>query len=127
VLETSAGSVYFAGDTGAGSHFASIRDRFGPMTLSLLPIGAYAPRWFMAPVHIDPAEALAASRALESQVSLAMHYGTFRLSDESFEAPVEDLDRALASAPAGRPGTDFRVVDFGQALVVRREPEAAAA
>ena len=52
VLETPAGAVYFAGDTGAGPHIATIGERFGPMTLSLLPIGAYLPRWFMAPVHM---------------------------------------------------------------------------
>jgi L-ascorbate metabolism protein UlaG (beta-lactamase superfamily) len=123
VLETPSGRVFFAGDTGAGRHFADIRARFGPMTLSLLPIGAYAPRWFMQSVHIDPAEALAASLALESQVSLAIHHATFRLSDEAIDAPVHDLARALAAAPAGRPGTDFRVTAFGETLAVRRRIE----
>jgi len=129
VLETPAGRIFFAGDTGAGSHFAAIRARFGPMTLSLLPIGAYAPRWFMQPVHIDPAEALAASMTLESQVSLAIHHATFRLSDESIDAPERELLRVLAAAPAGRAGTDFRVVACGGRLEVRREvlPDALAA
>jgi L-ascorbate metabolism protein UlaG (beta-lactamase superfamily) len=125
VLETPAGTVFFAGDTGAGSHFAAIRARFGPMTLSLLPIGAYAPRWFMAPVHVNPAEALEASITLESQVSLAIHYGTFRLSDEAIDAPVRDLAVALAAARAGRAGTDFRALEFGTPLVVRRADVAA--
>jgi L-ascorbate metabolism protein UlaG (beta-lactamase superfamily) len=127
VLETPAGSVFFAGDTAAGSHFAAIRARFGSPTLALLPIGAYAPRWFMSPVHIDPAEALAASMALEAEMSMAIHHATFRLSDESIDAPARALAQALAAVPAGRPGTDFRVPACGERLVVRRGLHALAA
>jgi L-ascorbate metabolism protein UlaG (beta-lactamase superfamily) len=119
VVEGPSGRVYFAGDTAAGWHFGAIRERFGPMTLSLIPIGAYLPRWFMAPVHIDPQEALDASIVLGSQVSLAIHYGTFDLADDGYDAPPQALARALA-ALAGRPaGSDFRVVPFGETAVVR--------
>jgi L-ascorbate metabolism protein UlaG (beta-lactamase superfamily) len=117
VLETPAGTIYFAGDTGAGAHFGAIKERFGPMTLSLLPIGAYEPRWFMAAVHIDPAEAVEASRVLESQVTLPIHFGTFRLADEAFDAPLAALTQALAAAPGGR-GFDFRMPAFGEATTV---------
>jgi L-ascorbate metabolism protein UlaG (beta-lactamase superfamily) len=120
VLETPAGSIYFAGDTGAGAHFAMILDRFGPMTLSLIPIGAYAPRWFMAPVHLDPAEALAASMTLESQVSVAIHFGTFPLADDAYGAPPLALAEALATAPGPAAGLDFRIPIFGQPIVVTR-------
>src|SRR5262249_32825953 len=56
--------VYFAGDTGWGRHFAEIGARFAPIRLALLPIGAYLPRWFMRPVHVNPAEAVEAHVAL---------------------------------------------------------------
>jgi L-ascorbate metabolism protein UlaG (beta-lactamase superfamily) len=119
VVEGPSGRMYFAGDTAAGGHFAAIRARFGPMTLSLIPIGAYAPRWFMAPVHVDPDEALAASLALESQTSLAIHFGTFDLADDAYDAPPLALAQAL-SRLEGRPaGSDFRVVPFGEGVVVR--------
>lgn len=121
VLETSAGPVYFAGDTGWGTHFALIRERFGLMALSLIPIGAYEPRWFMAPVHVNPAEALVASRVLESTTSLGMHFGTFRLADDDFDAPPKALAEALQTARnAGEdgPGLDFRVPVYGRATVV---------
>ena len=120
VVETAAGTFYFAGDTAEGAHFAAVRERFGPMTLSLLPIGAYLPRWFMAPVHIDPAGALQASLALESQVSLAIHYATFDLADEGYDAPPRELARALEQLQGEPPGSDFRVVPFGEATVVAR-------
>lgn len=111
VVTTPSGPVYFAGDTGDGEHFAQIRQRFGPMTLSLLPIGAYEPRWFMAPVHIGPDEAVAAALTLETQTAVAIHFGAFPLADEGIDAPVNDLARALAAT--GRPDLDFRVPGFG--------------
>jgi hypothetical protein len=78
----------------------------------------------MSPVHIDPAEAVAASLALEAQVSMAIHHATFRLSDEAIDAPARALAQALAAAPAGRAGTDFRVPGCGERLAVRRGPGA---
>jgi L-ascorbate metabolism protein UlaG (beta-lactamase superfamily) len=97
VLETAAaGSVYFAGDTGWGPHFEQVRARCGPPRLALLPIGAYEPRWFMQRVHVNPDEAVQAHLLLEAATSLAIHFGTFRLSDEGREDPPRALAAALA-------------------------------
>jgi L-ascorbate metabolism protein UlaG (beta-lactamase superfamily) len=119
VLETPHGRVYFAGDTAAGWHFRAIRERFGPMTLSLLPIGAYAPRWFMERVHMDPDEALQASLTLESQTTLAIHFATFNLADDAYDAPTHALARAVTHLAEAPPGSDFRVLPFGEAAIVR--------
>lgn len=122
VLETPSGLVYFAGDTGDGAHFARIRERFGPMTLSFLPIGAYEPRWFMAPVHIGPEEAVAAAVTLGSRTSVAIHFGAFDLADEGMDEPVRALHAALAAR--ADPTPDFLVPDFGIPIPV---PPAASA
>lgn len=53
VVKGPGGAWYFAGDTGWGRHFEQVRERFGPMRLTLMPIGAFRPQWFMAPVHIS--------------------------------------------------------------------------
>ena len=127
VLQTPHGQVYFAGDTAMGTHFQAIRERFGPMTLSLLPIGAYAPRWFMERVHIDPDEALRASLTLESQTSLAIHFATFNLADDAYDAPTHALARAVQHLQGAPAGSDFRVVPFGEACIVRRGEGAEAA
>jgi L-ascorbate metabolism protein UlaG (beta-lactamase superfamily) len=119
VLETPHGKVYFAGDTAAGFHFQAIRERFGAMTLSLIPIGAYAPRWFMERVHIDPDEALQASLTLESQTTLAIHFATFNLADDAYDAPTHALARAVSHLVDSPPGSDFRVLPFGEAAIVR--------
>ena len=89
------GSVYFAGDTGWGPHFAEIRSRLGAPSLALLPIGAYRPRWFMRSQHIDPDEAVQAHLALGAGRSVAVHWGTFDQSDEGAFEPVQDLWAAL--------------------------------
>ena len=119
VLETPHGKVYFAGDTAMGVHFQAIRERFGTMTLSLLPIGAYAPRWFMERVHMDPDEALQASLTLESQTTLAIHFATFNLADDAYDAPTHALARAVSHLSDHPPGSDFRVLPFGEAAIVR--------
>ena len=120
VLESPAGAIYFAGDTGDGPHIAAINRRFGPMTLSLLPIGAYLPRWFMAPVHMSPGEAVAASKTLRSKVSLPIHFGTIQLADDAFDEPIRGLDEALKARQRVGDGLDFRVPDFGIAVDIQR-------
>lgn len=101
VIEGPGGRVYFAGDTSYGSHFAETAKQFGPFRLAILPIGAYEPQWFMAPVHLNPAEAVKAHFELGAFRSLAMHYGTFRLSEEAQDKPVEDLRNALNATDIG--------------------------
>lgn len=106
LLRAPGGAVFFAGDTGFGSHFAKVRERFGPARLALLPIGAYRPRWFMRPLHMDPGEALLAHRALAARTSVAIHFGTFDLADEGEREPEADLRAAGA-------GEDFWVLEPG--------------
>lgn len=94
-LKAPSGSFYFAGDTGAGPHFEQIRTRLGAPCIALLPIGAYLPRWFMAPNHISPADAVEAHDTLRATTSIAMHFGTFRQADEGMYQPIVDLRTAL--------------------------------
>ncbi|MBU1219353.1 MBL fold metallo-hydrolase [Myxococcota bacterium] len=97
VILTSKGPVYFAGDTGYGIHFRMIRKKFGPMRFSMLPIGAYKPRWFMKPVHMNPSDALNAHFVLKSFRSMAIHFGTFPLADEGINEPIREMSVLLNS------------------------------
>ena len=92
VIEYQERLVYFAGDTGFGRHFAQVRERFGSPHLALLPVGAYEPRWFMSPVHMDPDEAIRAHAVLAARTSIAIHHGTFQLSDEGIDSPKKQLN-----------------------------------
>jgi L-ascorbate metabolism protein UlaG (beta-lactamase superfamily) len=123
VIETAAGRVYFVGDSsyGAGSHFRDVAERYGPIDLALLPIGAYEPRWFMADQHMNPAEAVQAFADCGAQHALGHHYGTFQLTDEGIDAPVVALAEALreASIPADR----FRALQPGQVWRLANDEE----
>jgi L-ascorbate metabolism protein UlaG (beta-lactamase superfamily) len=110
VIRGAAGNVYFAGDTGWGGHFAEIGARCAPIRAALLPIGAYLPRWFMHPVHVDPAQAVDAHLALGARVSIPMHYGTFALGDDGIDEPLRDLRAALAAK--GNP--NFVILEHGE-------------
>ncbi|WP_082145470.1 MBL fold metallo-hydrolase [Microvirga massiliensis] len=97
VLRGAGRSVYFAGDTGfaGGRHFHDIAARHRRLDIALLPIGAYEPRWFMAPQHMNPEEAVRAFRILEARSALGFHWGTFRLTNEGVDQPPQDLATAL--------------------------------
>ena len=106
-LHSPAGSVWFAGDTGHGDGaiFREIRARHGPPDVALIPIGAYAPRWFMGAQHADPAEAAAIMREVGAGRALGIHWGTFRLTDEPRDEPAARLAAALTQA--GEPADRF--------------------
>lgn len=96
VITTVHGNIYFAGDTGYGDFFKEIGNRFGPLKVALLPIGAYKPQWFMSPVHISPEEALQVHKDVKSEFTIGMHYGTFPLADDGQFDPENDLKKAFS-------------------------------
>ncbi|MEJ8821311.1 MBL fold metallo-hydrolase [Variovorax humicola] len=92
--------LFFAGDTGYSRDFMDIRERLasrqtaalgGGFDIALLPIGAYAPRWFMSAQHIDVAEAVKIHLDLDAKRSLGIHWGTFELTDEPLDEPPRKL------------------------------------
>ena len=111
--------VYFAGDTGYGDGaiFRAMRHRHGAADMALIPIGAYAPRWFMAAQHVDPDEAVCMFNDLGARQGIGIHWGTFPLTNEPREEPVAKLAAALAQAGiaperfrAAAPGDLFQAV-----------------
>jgi L-ascorbate metabolism protein UlaG (beta-lactamase superfamily) len=114
-IATAHGPVYFAGDTGFnGTPFTEMRERLGEPMLALLPIGAYKPRWIMQPMHMSPTDAADAHALLGSKHSVAIHFGTFQLTDEGECEPADDLRAALAH----RDLPPFVTLDNGEALTL---------
>ena len=89
VLRGPEGAAYHSGDTGFFEGFAEIGQRAGAIDWAMLPIGAYQPRWFMQPQHMDPDEALRAFELLGARNFVAMHWGTFKLTDEPTGEPPQ--------------------------------------
>jgi L-ascorbate metabolism protein UlaG (beta-lactamase superfamily) len=112
LIDSPHGRVYFAGDTAYGKHFKDIYERFGAPTISLLPIGAYEPRWFMYRMHMNPNDAVLAHQDLHSQHSIAIHFGLLDMASEGYDAPVQDL--AVARKTHGVEETAFVAPHIGE-------------
>jgi L-ascorbate metabolism protein UlaG (beta-lactamase superfamily) len=117
VLTTSMGQIYFAGDTGYNENtFKEIGERFQNIKLSIIPIGAYKPRWFMSPIHADPEEAVKIHIEVKSRVSLASHFGTFPLADDGVQDPIKELE--AAKLKFNLRDDDFIVLQEGEAFTL---------
>jgi N-acyl-phosphatidylethanolamine-hydrolysing phospholipase D len=95
---------YFAGDTGYFDGFEQIGQILGPFDLVAMPIGAYAPSAMMRESHMDPEEAVLASLDLRAERVVAMHFGTFDLSDEPLDEPPLRFKAAATSTSIGQDG-----------------------
>ena len=116
VLETPAGKLYIVCDSGygKGKHFRRVAEKHGPLRLAILPIGAYEPRWFMKDQHMNPSDAVKALADCGAQEALAHHHGTFQLTDEAIDAPVNALAEALKEAKI--PPERFAALKPGQVV-----------
>jgi len=103
VLRSEKHSVYHAGDTAYFSGFREIGQRLSP-EVALLPIGAYNPEQFRT-VHTSPGDATRAFLDLNSRWMVPMHYGSFRLSHEPIDEPLQLLEKEAKKA-----GIEDRVV-----------------
>jgi L-ascorbate metabolism protein UlaG (beta-lactamase superfamily) len=112
VIRGPEGAAYHSGDTAFFDGFTEIRDRSGPIDWAMLPIGAYEPRWFMQPQHMGPEEAVDAARMLGARNMVAMHWGTFRLTDEPIGEPPERARAAHREKGGADPS--LWILDIGE-------------
>jgi L-ascorbate metabolism protein UlaG (beta-lactamase superfamily) len=91
-------NIYFAGDTGYSDVFKEIGKTLKEPDISLIPIGAYKPEWFMSPVHISPKKAIKVHLDVKSKQSIAMHFGTFPLADDNRERDLNEFEIAKKEA-----------------------------
>lgn len=88
VIQERSHCIYHSGDTARGEHFKEIGEKF-EIDEAFLPIGAYRPESIMKHNHTNPPEALEACSQLRAKTLIPIHYGTFRLSDEPLDEPIE--------------------------------------
>ncbi|HVY48304.1 MAG TPA: MBL fold metallo-hydrolase [Minicystis sp.] len=111
------GAAYHAGDTAYFDGFAEIAARVGPIDWAMLPIGAYEPRWFMSAQHMGPEEAAEAALRVGARRFVAMHWGTFKLTDEPLGEPPERAREAWAKL--GGKDEDLWILDVGETRALR--------
>lgn len=111
VIEANQKRIFFSGDSGySKSMFSKIGETWSEIDLALLPIGAYEPRWFMKVNHMNPEESVQVHLDIKSKMSVAMHFGTFPLSDELYGQPEKDLEEAKKKLTVN----NFIILDVGE-------------
>lgn len=97
LIRTKTGAtIYLSGDTGYFDGFEELGQLYD-IDLAIFNLGAYEPRWFMAPSHMDPEETYRAFRELGARHLLLAHWGTFRLGDEPVHFPPQDMRKVMAA------------------------------
>ncbi len=112
VLEHPKFRFFFAGDTGYSKDFSNLGKQFGSFDLAAIPIGAYEPRWFMKQAHVNPEESVLIHQDIGARYSVAIHWGTFALTDEPLDEPPKMLRKALIEKEI--PSHHFFVMQHGE-------------
>jgi L-ascorbate metabolism protein UlaG (beta-lactamase superfamily) len=118
VINTPSGSIIFIGDTGYDDKiFKEIGRKYPNIILSLIPIGAYEPRYIMQNSHVNPNESVLVHKDLKSKKSIASHYMTFQLTDEAYDKPSADLKIAIRVNNIHE--NDFITLKVGEVIVLK--------
>jgi len=108
LLKTRSGfTIYISGDTAYFDGYREIGSLFD-IDLAIFSLGAYEPRWFMGPSHINPAETVTAFREMGAKRLMVIHWGTFRLGDEPVHFPPRDMRAAMEAVGMGNRLLDIR-------------------
>lgn len=86
VIQSENEKVFFSGDSGYGSHFKDIGEKYGPFDLSLMECGQYNELW--SEIHMMPEETVQAAIDLNSKVMMPIHWGAFSLAMHDWDEPV---------------------------------------
>lgn len=110
-------SLFFCGDSGySPSLFSAIGRMYGPFDVAAIPIGSYEPRWHLSLQHMDPHGAVCVAKDIGARSSFGMHWGTWCMSDERWDAPLHDLATALQAE--GKSSKFLRTVAMGATHVL---------
>jgi len=119
VVEGGGLRLVHTGDTGYSKDFRDIGERLGPFDMALIPIGSYAPRWFMKVMHVDVPEAVQVRADLKAERAIGMHWGTFEsLADEPLDEPPKVLARQRQDRGLTR--EQFDVMKIGETRRLER-------
>lgn len=113
IIEHQETSFYFVGDTGYFRGFTEIAERF-TLQYVLMPIGAYEPEWFMRDSHINPEDAVKAFLELAGDFFVPMHYGTYRLADDTGPEALMRLEKKWARLQ--QPSEQLKILKLGETL-----------
>jgi len=114
MIEKDGKRIYFGGDSGHGSHFHDVGELFQNINVALIGAGAYAPAWFMGPMHQDPYDAVKAFHATRAKTFIPFHYGTFDSADEPLGEPEQILNKLNAE---GKIENTLKILKLGEVFL----------
>jgi N-acyl-phosphatidylethanolamine-hydrolysing phospholipase D len=121
IVKANSSKFFFTGDTAYCETFKLIGENYGPFDFAAIPIGAYSPRWFMKHVHCNPEEAVMIHEDLRSKQSIAIHWGTFPMTDEDKIEPPLELARVRDMRSI--PSRSFFSMAHGETLIAGDAPK----
>ena len=119
LIEYDGKKILFACDTGVGNIYKEIGDKYGPIDISFLNIGAYnfypiMPYKDKSVYHTNPEEALEVAQNLKSKKVIGMHWGTFVLSLEPImEPPIRFKNSAEKYGFKKEDAIIYKIGEFG--------------
>jgi L-ascorbate metabolism protein UlaG (beta-lactamase superfamily) len=113
IIKSADTTIFFAGDTRTGTHFADIASLFPKIDYALMPIGAFKPGYIMSKAHMSPNESVEAGNILNPNVFIPMHYGTYDLSNEPIGEPYRDI---IELKNQGKLNAELRLLNIGEEL-----------
>lgn len=117
VLASPDHAVYHAGDSAWFDGFAEIGRRFPALDVTMLPVGAYEPGWFMENNHLNPEQACRAFLDTGARAFVPMHWGSIRLTDETLSEPIERVESWWRESDP-RDGRRLARLGIGETMVV---------
>jgi L-ascorbate metabolism protein UlaG (beta-lactamase superfamily) len=122
VIKANNQNLYFAGDTGFNEDiFKAIKEYAKPLDCALLPIGPCEPRKLMCHSHMGPEDAVQAYKILKPKLLIPMHWGTFGLGPDSFDAPIKRLSEAWQSNITAEKQDKLYKIKFGERISIKNQ------
>ncbi len=115
IIKSKNKTIFFAGDSAFDRHFKEIKSKKFDIDIALMPIGAYKPVEIMKQSHLNPKEALEATKILDAKMMIPYHYGTFKLSDESIGEPVSWIKKL-----AKKSDIKVNILDVGEMILLNQ-------
>jgi L-ascorbate metabolism protein UlaG (beta-lactamase superfamily) len=115
VIRNKEKTIYYGGDSGYGSHYKEAGILFPNISVAMIGVGAYSPRWFMSPNHQDPQKAVQAFNDTRAKMMIPFHYGTFDMADEPLSEPEAILSTL---AEENRVKQHLKIVKIGEAVIL---------
>ncbi|GAB4034136.1 MBL fold metallo-hydrolase [Spirosoma jeollabukense] len=94
VLKLHGYNLYLGGDSGYGTHFRAIGEKYGPFDLAILECGQYGKDW--PHIHMFPEEVAQAAQDLRAKTILPVHWAKFSLAIHSWNEPIKRLTKKAA-------------------------------